>query len=102
MEAKAREKNTRKIPQFRTIREALYKAKVPRIKLEFAYEVKATGDILILEDLESCPSAKFPPSKFTKLYEAARVEVKTFKTTKCTTKHVTILSLATTYIKEIY
>lgn len=75
MEAKAREGNNRKVPQFRSIRNTMYKEKVPRIKLEFAYEVKETGDIIILGDLDSSPGSKFPPSKFTKLYESAKVEV---------------------------
>lgn len=75
IEAKQRESITKKIPQFRTIRESLYKSHVPPIRLEFAYEVKETGDIIILSDLESTPASRFPPSNFTKLYESAKIEV---------------------------
>lgn len=75
MEARAREGISRKIPQFRSIRETLYDNNVPHISLEFAYEVKATGDIIILNDLESTPTSRFPPSKYTKLYESAKVKV---------------------------
>lgn len=74
-EAKNREGNLKKIPQLRSIRDSMYKAIVPPIKLEFAYEVKETGDIIILRDLESTPTSKFPPSKYTKLYEKAHIQV---------------------------
>lgn len=77
-EAKKRERIAKNVPQFRSIRETFNKEKVPRIILEFAYKVKATGDIIILQDLESTPASKFPPSKYTKLYESAKVQVISF------------------------
>lgn len=75
MEAKVRERRTRKIPQFRSIRQSLYKENVPRISLDFGYEVKSTGDIIILSDLDSTPTSKFPPSEYRKLYETAKIKV---------------------------
>lgn len=73
--AKTRERINRKIPQFRSIRQTLYKKYVPRISLEFGYEVKDTGDIIIMSDLECAPTSKFPPTKFKKLYESAEIKV---------------------------
>ena len=77
IEAKEIEGTTGKIPQFRTIREQLHKENVPSIMLEVGYEVKATGDVLIMSDLDSIPVKKFPPSKYKKLYETAKVSVST-------------------------
>lgn len=73
--ARERENVGTKISQFRSIRDALYKEYVPTIFMEVAYEVRDTGDIIILEDLHSTPVKQFPPSKFRKLYETARVKV---------------------------
>ena len=75
IEARERENITKKIPQFRSVRESLHRDNVPRIRLEVAYECKETGDIIILRDLESTPVNRFPPSQFQKLYETARVDV---------------------------
>lgn len=66
----------KKIPQFRSIRDSLYKNNVPEIKLQIAYRVKETGDIIILKDLKKTPISRFPPSKFIKLYESASVQVR--------------------------
>lgn len=74
-EAQANVGGARKIPQFRSIREKLYDDSIPAIKLEVAYLIKETGDILVLQDLVSTPVKKFPPSKYTKLYESAKVDV---------------------------
>lgn len=65
----------KKIPQIRTLREKMTKTHVPNIQLEVGYEVKETGDVIILRDIESIPIKKFPPNKFLKLYESASVEV---------------------------
>ena len=62
----------------RSIRQSIYNSSVPPIKLEFAYEVRATGDIIILKDLDSSPASKFPPSKYKKLYESAQVQVSVY------------------------
>ena len=66
----------KKIPQFRTVRENLYKQRSPEILLDVAYECKETGDVVILRDLESTPMKRFPPNEFIKLYEIARVKVR--------------------------
>ena len=75
IDAKKKEKITRKIPQFRSIRDSLYKTHVPKISMEIGYEVKETGDIIILKDIEAMPVGRFPPSRFIKLYEAASIKV---------------------------
>lgn len=75
LQAKDRERIRKKIPQFRSIRESLYKNNVPRIAMEFGYEIIETGDIIIMSDLDHTPVSKFPPSKFRKLYESATVKV---------------------------
>lgn len=65
----------KKTPQFRTLREHLYRDNVPNIRLEVAFESKETGDIIIMRDLEVIPVKKFPASRFRKLYESATVDV---------------------------
>lgn len=74
-EAKRNENILTKIPQFRSIREKMTKDNVPNIYLEVAYECKETGDVIIMKDLESTPVKQFPPSRFIKLYESAKVKV---------------------------
>ena len=76
LEAKQLEGRTRKIPGFRSIRKHLHKNHIPEILMDVCYEVKATGDMIILNNLESIPVKKFPPSKYKKLYETAKVKVK--------------------------
>lgn len=65
----------KKIPQFRTVRDNLYKNHIPEISMVVAFEVIETGDVIILDDLESTPIKRFPPNKYTKLYETATVKV---------------------------
>lgn len=77
-EAKTNENINSKIPQFRSIRQKMYQDKVPKIMIEVAYEVKETGDVIILKDLEKIPVKQYPPSHFKKLYESASVNVSTF------------------------
>ena len=43
--------------------------------MDVCYEVKETGDMIILKDLDSIPVKKFPPSKYRKMYETAKVKV---------------------------
>ena len=74
-EAKKNAGSDKKIPQFPSIRNLLYRDNLPDILLEVAYESKETGDILILKDLDKTPVNKFPPSKFTKLYETVKIKV---------------------------
>lgn len=76
-EAKEFEGITKKVPGFRSVREKIYRDYIPKIIMEVGYEVKETGDIMILTDLESIPVKKFPPSKYKKLYETAKVSVST-------------------------
>ena len=81
IEAKKREANEKKIPQSRTLRDKLYRNYVPPISLEIAYECKATGDVIIMEDLKTIPTNVYPPTEFTKLYEKASVKVSFFSHT---------------------
>lgn len=76
LEAKQLEGRTRKIPGFRSIRKQLHKTHIPEILMDVCYEVKATGDLIILTDLDTIPVKKFPPSKYKKMYETAKVKVK--------------------------
>lgn len=64
-----------KIPGVRSVRQQIYRDNVPKIVMEVCYEVKATGDMIILNDLENIPVKKFPPSTYRKLYETAKVSV---------------------------
>ena len=75
LRAKELERRTRKIPGFRSIRKKLHKNHIPKIMLDVCYEVKETGDMIILKDLEAIPVKKFPPSKYRKMYETAKVKV---------------------------
>ena len=75
LHAKELEGRTRKIPGFRSIRKHLHKKHIPEILMDVGYEVKATGDLIILNDLHTIPVKKFPPSKYKKLYETAKVKV---------------------------
>ena len=65
----------RKIPQFQQIRRQLTKKNTPKVKLEIAYKCKDTGEITIMENLESTPVSRFPPSTHERLYEIASVDV---------------------------
>ena len=66
---------TRKVPNFEHIRRQLYKKKVPKVKMAVCYQSKATGELTVLEDIESTPVSKFPPSTHKRLYEVAAVDV---------------------------
>ena len=66
----------KKVPQFAHLRKKLYDNKVPPIHMEIAYKDNETEEIVVLEDLKKAPVGKFPPDKFTKLYEQATVKVK--------------------------
>lgn len=76
LQKKDEENVKKKIPQFRSIRQKLYDDYLPEIFLEVAYEVKETGDTIILRDLTKTPLKQFPPSKYRKLYEAVKVKVR--------------------------
>ena len=65
----------RKIPQFCHLRRKLYEDKVPKIKMEFAYQSKDDGSVTVVEDVSTTPLARFPPSTHRKLYEIASVDV---------------------------
>ena len=74
-QAKEEQGKTRKIPMFPHIRRKLYKDKIPKVNLEIGYQSKQSDELTILEDLESAPVNKFPPSTHRKLYEIASVDV---------------------------
>ena len=75
MASRQRDSITKKIPLFRSVRQNLSKTHVPNIFLEVAYEVKETGDIIVMSDMQSIPRKTFTPDKYTKLYEAATIKV---------------------------
>ena len=62
-------------PQFVNIRRQLFARFVPPISLSFGYRHKESGEITVLEDLESTPFMRFPRTEYTKLYEIASVKV---------------------------
>ena len=66
---------SRKIPKFGHLRKKLYIDNVPKIKMEFAYECKETGEITIIEEAETTPLSRFPRSTHRRLYEIASVDV---------------------------
>ena len=66
-----------KISQFRTYREKMYKKQCPKILLTFVYKNNQSGDVQIIDEVESAPRSAFDNnSKYTKLYEIAHVQVK--------------------------
>lgn len=75
VEARRLAQHTKKLPQFRSVRDKLTDDYVPKIYLEIAYERKDTGDIIILKDLDKTPVQRFPPSTYKKLYESVSVKV---------------------------
>ena len=74
-ETRNRQFITKKIPKFRTVRDNIYEDRVPKIHMSVAYQHKDTGDIIVMEDLESTPRSRFPPTTYSKLYETAKVKV---------------------------
>lgn len=75
MKEKKQQKVTDKVPQFVHIRNQMYDTMCPPVQLDFAYEDKESGEVIVIENVEKTPVAMFPPSKFTKLYEIGRVKV---------------------------
>lgn len=74
--AKMEERVCKKIPKFPTLRDKLYATHVPKIRMEIAYKNKETGGITIIEDALSTPVTRFHPHLYEKLYESAKVEVR--------------------------
>ena len=89
IESRALHSVRKKIPQFKTVRAKMYKENVPEVRMEVAYEVKETGDVIILKDLTSTPLKKFHPHKYTKLYESASIKVQLEKETTSTIYYFT-------------
>lgn len=77
--AKEDEGITVNTPQFVHLRRDLYNKNVPKVYLEIGYRHRDTGDIIILDKLESTPMSRFPPNVYEKLYEVAYVEVTIIK-----------------------
>ena len=65
---------TKKVPQFDHLRRLLNNETVPEIAMEVAYKNKETEEVTVLKNLEKLPVSKYPPDKFTKLYEQASVK----------------------------
>ena len=72
--AKEREIRRKKIPQYKQVRQTMYSKHVPPVSLEVAFRDNTTGEV-ILEKGTSTPISKYPPNKFSKLFEMASVEV---------------------------
>lgn len=68
----------RKIPQFSTLRDKLYRDFVPPVKMDIGYECKATGKLTVVKDVEVAPVSRYPPSKFRKIFEIASVDVSNY------------------------
>ena len=66
---------TRKIPQFPHLRKTLVHDNVPPVKMEIGYESKDTGDIVVVENVETTPTSRFPASTHRRLFEIASVDV---------------------------
>ena len=75
--AKEREGRKKKVPQFRQARAAMYHNKVPPITMSIAYKHRQTGEISVVQG-ESTPVSQYPPDIYSKVYEAASVEVMKF------------------------
>ena len=74
IEAKKMQNIKKKVPQFTHIRRELYKHKTPEVKMDFAFEDKETGEVILVEKCDSTPTKDYPPNRFKKLYEIASVE----------------------------
>lgn len=73
--AKEREGISRKVPQFMQERKKIHDKNVPKISMEVAYQHKHTGEISVVENVQSIPASRYPPNLYTKIYEVASVEV---------------------------
>ena len=73
--AKEGEGITKKVPQFTQSRNKLNANNVPEIKMQVAYKHKETGEISLVESVDSTPTSQYPPNVYTKIYEVASVEV---------------------------
>ena len=76
---KEKQRIKRKTPQFTHIRRKMYHEKTPKVHLDIAYKNKETGEVEVIEDVEKIPVNKYPPNKFTKLYESASVHVSQYR-----------------------
>ena len=65
----------KKFPKFPHIRKKLKKKHVPRVSLETAYINKETRELTIAADTDKVPVSQFPPDKYQKVYESAKVKV---------------------------
>ena len=74
-EAKEREGISKKVPKFMQVRKNLYDKQVPQVSMQVAYKHKVTGEISLVETIDSTPTSQYPPDVYTKLYEVASVEV---------------------------
>ena len=65
----------RKIPKLPSLRKKVYDDNVPDVKLTIGYECKETGEIQVVQDVESTPVSRFPPSTHRRVFEIAHVDV---------------------------
>lgn len=68
----------KKIPQFDHIRQNLYDNNTPKVHMEIGYQSKEDGELTILDNVETIPVSRFPPSHYKRLYEIASVDVRNF------------------------
>lgn len=74
-QAKEREGISRKVPQFAQARKNMYDNRVPDISMQVTYQHKVTGELTTVNSVDSIPTSQFPPNVYTKICEAASVEV---------------------------
>ena len=67
--------NNKKMVKFPQQRKILHESYVPRILMNIAYQEKKTEKYHTLNNVTVIPISQFPPSKFTKIYEIATVQV---------------------------
>ena len=65
----------KRIPQMAHLRRRLYEDKVPPVRLQFVYESKEDGTLCVVDNAESTPISRFPPSTHRKWCEIASVKV---------------------------
>ena len=73
----ARGDSGKKIPQFSSLRNKLNKT-VPRVNMDVGYTSKTTGEITVVEDVDTIPVSKFPTNEYKKIYEIASVDASSF------------------------
>ena len=66
--------DSKKTPQFKSIRRKMYDDLLPSVDMEIAYRNKTTGEINIVQE-EITPRKRFPANEYDKLYEIGTLKV---------------------------